>query len=305
MSSQVNFSEDFKPNFSGHETFALRYGWLEKSFQAIVSDDENPFTAEDLIAKFGVGRNMVSAIKHWAFATGFLVNSDNGINISRYAQSIMDVSSDPFLEDINSIWKIHYELVKNPRNTTLHYLFCYLNENVFDKGIIISRVKDFLTANNLKLPAEKTLISDLTVSINTYNSGSKTNPSDDDVNSPLSELNLIRSLGNGRFAFNFGIKNTLSENLFLSCLADYWEREEYNVGNRIMSLKFEDLLHAPRSPGRIFLLGEKELLNRLTAIEEASNGQIIWSETAGIQQLSKTHRYKPETLLDKWSSGYE
>ena len=29
MSSQVNFSEDFKPSFSGHETFALRYGWLE------------------------------------------------------------------------------------------------------------------------------------------------------------------------------------------------------------------------------------------------------------------------------------
>ena len=144
MSSQVNFSEDFKPSFSGHETFALRYGWLEKSFQATVSNSENPFISEDSIAQFGVGRNMVSAIKHWAVATGFLINSENQLEVSDYARSLMDVSKDPFLENANSIWKIHYELVKNPKNTTLHYLFCYLNENVFDRNLLISRVIDFL-----------------------------------------------------------------------------------------------------------------------------------------------------------------
>ena len=94
MSSQVNFSEDFKPSFSGHETFALRYGWLEKSFQATVSNSENPFILEDSIAQFGVGRNMVSAIKHWAVATGFLVNSENQLEVSDYARSLMDVSKD-------------------------------------------------------------------------------------------------------------------------------------------------------------------------------------------------------------------
>ena len=71
------------------------------------------------------------------------------------------------------------------------------------------------------------------------------------------------------------------------------------------SLKFEDILHSPRSPGRIFLLSEKELLSRLSSIEEISDGQIIWSETAGIQQLSKTQRYNSQKLLEKWSLGDE
>ena len=305
MSSQVNFSKDFKPSFSGHETFALRYGWLEKSFQATVSSKENPFISEDSIAQFGVGRNMVSAIKHWAIATGFLINAENELKVSDYARSLMDISKDPFLENTNSIWKIHYELVKNPKNTTLHYLFCYLNENVFDRTLLASRILDFLETQELKLPAEKTLSSDINVSISTYSTNSKTGPRDDDVNSPLSELNLIRNVGNNRFAFNFGIKNTLSNNLFLSCLADYWGEEERHSGGNLTSIKFEDILHSPRSPGRIFLLSEKELVNRLSSIEEVSNGQIIWSETAGIQQLSKTQRYKAHKLLEKWSCDYE
>ena len=164
---------------------------------------------------------------------------------------------------------------------------------------------DFLQTNDLKLPAEKTLSSDITVSFATYSSSSNSGPRDDDVNSPLAELSLIRNIGNGRFSFNFGTKNNLSNNLFLSCLTDYWEKEEVNSGSKMTSLKFEDILHSPRSPGRIFLLSEKELLSRLSSIEETSDGQIIWSETAGIQQLSKTQRYNSQKLLEKWSLGDE
>ena len=79
---------------------------------------------------------------------------------------------------------------------------------------MISRIIDFLETNGLKLPAEKTLSSDITVSICYLQLKLKTGPRDDDVNSPLAELNLIRNNGNGRFAFNFGTKNSLSNNLF-------------------------------------------------------------------------------------------
>ena len=71
------------------------------------------------------------------------------------------------------------------------------------------------------------------------------------------------------------------------------------------TIKFEDILYSPRSPGRIFLLGEKELSNRLSSIEEISEGQIIWSETAGLQQLLKTEKYQPDKLLQKWCLDYE
>ena len=35
-----------KPSFSGHETFALRHGWLEKAFFAVSNNPNNPFTQQ-------------------------------------------------------------------------------------------------------------------------------------------------------------------------------------------------------------------------------------------------------------------
>ena len=152
MLSQANFPQDFKPTFSGHQTFSLRYGWLEKAFDAVVSKGGNPFQSKDAIATFGVGRNMVEAIKHWATATGFVNRLENNYEVSDYARSIMNVDKDPFLENINSLWKIHYELVKNPKNITLHYLFCFLNDNVFDRDLFNSRITEFLKENKLDSP---------------------------------------------------------------------------------------------------------------------------------------------------------
>lgn len=307
MLSQANFPQDFKPTFSGHFTFALRYGWLEKSFDAVDSNGGNPFQSQDAIATFGVGRKMVDAIKHWALATGFInASQKNHYKVSEYAKSLMSDSNDPFLENINSLWKIHYELVKNPKNITLHYLFCFLNDNIFDRDLFNSRITEFLKENNLVPPAEDTLNSDITVSFNTYSSTTKNGPGDDAVNSPMTELGLIRNIGDGRFSLNLGTKSNLPNNLFLSCLVDYWEQEEIRSDRKEMTtIKFEDILYSPRSPGRIFLLGEKELSNRLSSIEEISEGQIIWSETAGLQQLLKTEKYQPDKLLQKWCLDYE
>ena len=51
------------------------------------------------------------------------------------------------------------------------------------------------------------------------------------------------------------------------------------------SLNVETLAHEPGSPGRVFLLDEESLLERLAAIEELSGGQVTWSETAGLRQI--------------------
>jgi hypothetical protein len=297
MNKQVNFAKDFKPNFSGHETFSLRYGWLEKSFQAVENNDENPFTKNDAIAKFGVGKNMVNAIKHWALATGFLESAGDTYAVSGYARKIMDPSADPFLENADSIWKIHYELAKNPRNTTIYFLFNYLNENVFDRSTIATRLLDFLVSNELKAPAEKTITSDITVSLSNYSNKLKKTAREEDINCPLSELRLIRSIGDGRYSFNFGSKSSLSQQVFLSCVIDFWHRSSEQSTSNGNTLRFEQILHAPGSPGRLFLLNEKELVTRLENIELLSDGHLIWSETAGIQQLIKTAKFN-HTVLD-------
>ena len=102
-----------KPSFSGHETFALRHGWLEKAFFAVSNNPNNPFTQQNAISEFGVGKNMVNAIKHWSLATGFIELIDDKLFVSAYSKNLIEEGRDPFLESFDTLWKIHYELVKN------------------------------------------------------------------------------------------------------------------------------------------------------------------------------------------------
>ena len=71
------FPNNYKPQISGHETFPLRYGWLKKAYDEVVhcnSDFDNRavFLGDDAIGRFGVGKNMVASIRHWANATEVL-----------------------------------------------------------------------------------------------------------------------------------------------------------------------------------------------------------------------------------------
>jgi len=62
-------------HFSGHETFPLRQMWLKKAFDRADSDLKVPkstFSDDRAISEFGVGKNMVAAIRHWALACDVL-----------------------------------------------------------------------------------------------------------------------------------------------------------------------------------------------------------------------------------------
>ena len=291
-----------RPSFSGHETFPLRHGWLEKAYHAVVKHEKNPFSEDDAIAEFGVGKNMVSAIKYWSLATGFLEAENDQIRVSSYSRILIENARDPFLEDLDTIWKIHYELVKNPSNTSVHWLFSYFNENIFDRNLVASRMTDYLRLHGLREPAEKTLLTDINVTLANYCTSNSSSRREDDIGSPLCELKLIRRGEDNRFVFNLGSKRTLSQELFLECLVNYWEHETKRLRQNINAFKLEDLLHEPLTPGRIFLLNEKELAERLESIEEVSHGALIWSETAGISEVRKTNHYNHQDLSLKWLS---
>jgi len=50
-------------------------------------------------------------------------------------------------------------------------------------------------------------------------------------------------------------------------------------------LSFEAIAHEPGGPGRVFLLDENDVADRLAALEEVSDGMLRWSETAGLKQV--------------------
>ena len=69
-----------RPIFSGHETFKCKTHWLKRGYDFICNGCN--FNDEDAVVRLGVGKNMVSSIKYWMKAFGFInpneiVFSDN------------------------------------------------------------------------------------------------------------------------------------------------------------------------------------------------------------------------------------
>lgn len=107
------------PSYSGHETFHCRQFWLKKGYDFI--QEEGSFTAQEAVARLGVGKNMVTAIRFWMRA--FEMADDKG-TVTELAKRLLDDDGwDPFLEDIGSLWLLHYHLVKSGHSAIAGIIF--------------------------------------------------------------------------------------------------------------------------------------------------------------------------------------
>ena len=107
-----------RPMFGGHEKFVFRHGWLKKGIDAI-SQDPLVFTQDEALVMLGVGKNMVRSIRHWCLATGLAEE----IAGTRQVKPLMPTALanhllkengwDPYLEDIGSLWLLHWQLATN------------------------------------------------------------------------------------------------------------------------------------------------------------------------------------------------
>src|SRR3546814_7974200 len=86
--------------FSGHESFACRYGWLPKLYEAI-SDDPALFSSDErAILKLGLGRNMVKSIRLWGDAFGLTRQAGGETRATEIADRLLDPAAglDSYLE---------------------------------------------------------------------------------------------------------------------------------------------------------------------------------------------------------------
>ena len=85
---------NIKPTLSGHDTFPLRYGWLKKVHDQISAQPEseeidNVFSQDTAIADFGVGKNMLNAMRFWSTHTAMIIR-DNSAYYNTHANTIVD-----------------------------------------------------------------------------------------------------------------------------------------------------------------------------------------------------------------------
>jgi hypothetical protein len=289
------YEEYFKPQFSGHETFPLRYGWLKKVFDAVYvceqdgrkDEAKDVFLSDDSIARFGVGKNMVASMRHWAIASNVICEDGDKDTVTTPLARLLlpDDGLDPWLENTSSLWAFHWNIATKSAKATYIWLFSHFNNSQFDRATLVSLLLD-LSADrkDWKDVAEATIKRDVECLVRTYvNKPSKAeNFTEEQIESPLAELGLIQPMNkNDTFQVRRGYHPSLGDGMFLYALADYWQ----NNNGMARTLSLESITYEPGSPGRVLCLDEDAVAERLYGIEKISNGVFGWSETAGLRQV--------------------
>ena len=277
-----------KPQFSGHETFPLRQLWLKKAFDAVnYSVDvasKSLFLDEKAVVDFGVGKNMVSSIRFWAIACNILEESSDSFEPTQIGDLLFnDVDGlDPYCENISTVWLMHWFLASTPsKTTTWYFLFNHVVQQVFDRESIGNAIASQLSEQKIKL-SQATLKRDVECCIRSYvpriNSDSP-----EELSEPLlGELGLVVHNSKDSFEFRRGAKRSLHDGIFGYALLDYWQRLE--TSGSVMA--FDRVAHDYGSPGRVFKIDENAIAERLISLEQISNGQIQWTEQAGLRQVT-------------------
>jgi hypothetical protein len=302
----------YRPLFSGHETFPLRYGWLKKAFDAIaasaneLSNKRTVFLADDSIARFGVGKNMVASIRHWATSAGIIADvagEDDQLVPTTLGNLIFGPNGrDPYMEMPTTLWLVHWRIAGQPTKTTWYWAFNYFTAKTFRRDDLVSGLVKAAANQGWKRAAEMTVRRDVECFVRTYVS----QPADvhgaleDNLESPLAELPLIRLIGRrDDYQFVRGAKSTLTSGVFAYALNAFWN----SVGTT-RTLSFEMIAHEPGSPGRVFLLDETDLAERLSSLEIHTQGQFRWSETAGLKQIIRECALSDDEALRFVESDY-
>ena len=170
------FLDTYRPQLSGHETFTLRYGWLKKAFDAVVSaesatDNKSIFLGEDAIARFGVGKNMVASMRHWSYVAGVLSESQNlrVIEPTELGKQLFGANGlDPYMEHPATLWLIHWHLASRPQKTTWFWAFNNFPALTFNREHLVQGVCRLAKDRGWQRVSESTVKTDVACFIRTY-----------------------------------------------------------------------------------------------------------------------------------------
>lgn len=279
--------------------------WLKKAFDQADMDktvSKSTFSDDDAIAKFGVGKNMVAAIKHWALACDVLRdNLPSAYSVSPTASMIFaDDGLDPYSENPSTAWYAHWWLAgRGSRATTWYWLFNHVTTPSFSRDELETPLMEFASRLDPKRKlSASTLSRDLETCLRSYAPRAAGASPEDFAEPMLGELGLISEEHKGHFSFRRGPKPTLHDAMFAHTLLDFWDR----TAGGVSSLAFESIAYGEGSPGRVFKLDENSVAERLFSLDDLTGGLLSWTDTAGLRQVHRREFVSEElsrTLIGK------
>lgn len=295
--------------FGRHETFAVRYGWLPKGFQAATGrGGRRAFEAEDATVRLGVGKNMVSAIRYWLRACR-MIDPDGSAPTEIGARLLSKKDGfDPYLEDDATIWLLHWLLATNAGlATSWWWFFNRYHKPEFTGRELAAALSDFVgdqTAARRK-PAAGTLRNDSALLPRMYaQSGADSRiPLEESLDSPFASLGLVTRSSNGRsYRSRPAPRPGLPLGIFGYAVAQVFEARDASA------VPVEELAHGADgypAVGSAFRLTESAFVEKLEGLADFIPGAFSVRDVAGRHQVYRLKRIPPMRYVDRHYRGAE
>ncbi len=257
--------------FSGHESFPCKTLWLKKGYDFIYGN--NNFNAADAVVKLGVGKNMVASIRYWMKSFGLL--KEGGLAEVAGLVFADNIGMDPYVEDLGTLWLLHYLLISSREATLYNLLFTRFQRErrIFERQHIVSFVKRYMAENGkLKNYNENTVKKDVAVLLQNYVQPMKAQAMED-YSTLLIDLDLVRTTDGKQYIFNQEGKRRLPPDILMYAII-----EEKKADN---SIDYDTL----QNIGLMFCLNDMELIADLLLLQERYPDVIRYSDTAGLRQV--------------------
>lgn len=257
--------------FSGHESFPCRYGWLPKFYDlltrtpALVRDDEHVMVA------MGIGRNMVKSVRFWAQAFGLMRDVAKQMpEPTPFARWLLDPihGADPYLEDVGSLWLLHWRLVSTAQLAAWEVAFFETPEREILKRFLVQKVERRASELEKRL-SPSTLRQHVDIFLGCYAAPLQLSAHaiEESLACPLQELGLMRLNPAGDrdelIEFVRGPWRHLSVKTFTRLLLDYWQLRAAH--DRTITIRA--LLTDFGSPGLVLRLDESALWRLMVDVE--------------------------------------
>jgi len=253
---------------------------------------------------------MVRSIRFWSQVSGVVTAGAKGTGhtVTKLGHELLgEHGYDPFLEDIRTLWLVHWNLSTGTDNPLLawDFLLNRWHEPELVPSIIIRALHKEAVRQDDGLSLV-TVDQHWDTFLHTYvpTRGRKGEVQEDNLDSPLTELELILRVGErtvdrsaGRnepvYAFRREEKPDITPELFVYCLNDFWNKRHPNES----TLSFREVAHGHGSPGQILKLPEDDVRARVERLASQTKGLFVYAESANLQQVQRPQIQDGEELF--------
>lgn len=252
------------PRFGGHETFAIREGWLYKGLK-LLKEDPDTYT-DPLVADYlGVGRNMAKAIWHWLRSNGLIEKgkATHPPALTELGELIWE--HDRYFVDPGTWWVLHANLCG--QTAVWHWFFNYFAATRFDRAQALEQWRRFLEAQALRLPSPNTLSRDLACLLQSYAAPIPrvTDDPEEGNDCPLQDLELLLHYRDSGLYEVVRTQRQIPGPIFGYVFSQAFASPPYQTDR--LQIPLAQVAHAPGSPGRIFALNQDSLMNLVFSLE--------------------------------------